>query len=243
MITTVTVHVCPQCGSDRIAKNGKDPRNNKQKYYCMSCKKYGTLLPSSRYSEEQKETALRVYQERASLRGVERALGIARQTVASWLKKKVHTLPPLKASLVPWQPGDVLEVDELWSFVRLKTQQQWLWIVLCRRSRQVVAFALGDRSAVTCRKLWNKIPSSYQQCCSFSDFWSVYALVFPESTHQMVGKDTGETSHVERWNNTLRQRVGRFVRKTLSFSKKISFHHMATKLFIFNYNLSVAVRI
>ncbi len=95
--------------------------------------------------------ALRVSQERASLRGVERALGMARQTVASWLKKKVHPLPPLKASLVPWHPGDVLEVEALWSFVRLKTQQQWLWMVRCRRSRQGVAFALGDRSAVPCR--------------------------------------------------------------------------------------------
>ena len=93
MITTVTVHVCPKCGSEKITKNGKDPHNKKQKYYCVSCKKYGTLLPTLRYSEEQKEIALRVYQERASLRGVERALGIARQTVASWIKKK-STLSP-----------------------------------------------------------------------------------------------------------------------------------------------------
>ena len=93
MITTVTVHVCPKCGSEHVVKNGKDSRNNKQKYYCMSCKKYGTLLPTARYSEEQKELALRVYQERASLRGVERALGIARQTVASWIKKESAPSP------------------------------------------------------------------------------------------------------------------------------------------------------
>ena len=107
----------------------------------------------------------------------------------------------------------------------------------------MVAFVLGDRSAATCRRLWQKIPEAYKQCRSFSDFWAAYGLIFPESTHQMVGKETGQTSHVERWNNTLRQRLARFVRKTLSFSKKRSFHHMVTKLFIFNYNLSVAVRI
>jgi hypothetical protein len=33
-----------------------------------------------------------------------------------------------------------------------------------------------------------------------------------------MGKYTGETAHVEHWNNTLRQRLARFVRKTLSFS-------------------------
>lgn len=39
-----------------------------------------------------------------------------------------------------------------------------------------------------------------------------------------VGKETGRTSYIERLNNTLRQRVGRLVRKTLSFTKKLSNH-------------------
>jgi IS1 family transposase len=39
-----------------------------------------------------------------------------------------------------------------------------------------------------------------------------------------VGKDSGLTSYIERLNNTLRQRVARLVRKTLSFSKKLENH-------------------
>ncbi|MBF0236657.1 MAG: hypothetical protein HQM12_03035 [SAR324 cluster bacterium] len=74
---------------------------------------------------------------------------------------------------------------------------------------------------------------NFQNCYSFSDFRDAYAKVFPE-THHMIGKDTEQTNHVERWNNMLRQRISRFVRKTLSVSKKDSFHHMVTKLFIFN---------
>jgi len=54
--------------------------------------------------------------------------------------------------------------------------------------------------------------------------------------HQSVGKETGETAHIERWNNTLRQRVGRFVRKTLSFSKSDMYHEAALKVFINEYN-------
>jgi insertion element IS1 protein InsB len=56
-------------------------------------------------------------------------------------------------------------------------------------------------------------------------------------THQCVGKETGQTAHVERWHNTLRQRLARFARKTLSFSKSDEFHQIALKLFIFQYNL------
>jgi len=51
-----------------------------------------------------------------------------------------------------------------------------------------------------------------------------------------VGKETGETAHIERWNNTLRQQLARFLRKTLSFSKCIKMHEIYLKLFIHRYN-------
>ncbi|MEJ7711713.1 MAG: hypothetical protein WKF84_18070 [Pyrinomonadaceae bacterium] len=43
-----------------------------------------------------------------------------------------------------------------------------------------------------------------------SDFWEAYQLVIPSPQHTAAGKESGETAHVERWNNTLRQRLGRF---------------------------------
>ena len=96
---------------------------------------------------------------------------------------------------------------------------------------------VGDRSESSCKQLYGRIPPSYKKCYSFSDFWTAYANVFPEQTHCSVGKDSGETNHVERWNNTLRQRLSRFVRKTLFFSKTLTALEMVLKLFIYNYNL------
>ena len=55
----------------------------------------------------------------------------------------------------------------------------------------------------------------------FTDFWAAYQAVIPADQHTAAGKETGETAHVERWNTTLRQRLARFVRKTLSFSRII----------------------
>ena len=46
----------------------------------------------------------------------------------------------------------------------------------------------------------------------FTDFWVAYSTVLPEDHHFAVGKETGETAPVERWNNTRRQRQARFVR-------------------------------
>lgn len=46
----------------------------------------------------------------------------------------------LEKTLLPAQTGDVLELDEVWSFVFKKSQQVWIWLALCRRTRQIVAW-------------------------------------------------------------------------------------------------------
>src|SRR3989440_1652556 len=53
--------------------------------------------------------------------------------------------------------------------------------------------------------------------------------------------ETGETAHVERWKNTLRQRLARFVRMTLSFSKSVVMHEACLLLFLHRYNLDRAI--
>ncbi|MCP4370207.1 MAG: hypothetical protein GY797_19145 [Deltaproteobacteria bacterium] len=67
-----------------------------QKYHCSDCNAYGTLEPQSRsYSRAFRELVLRAYRERSSMRGIERIFGIARQTLARWLKEEAATLPDL----------------------------------------------------------------------------------------------------------------------------------------------------
>jgi insertion element IS1 protein InsB len=128
-------------------------------------------------------------------------------------------------------------LDELWSFVYRKSEKVWVWLALCRETRQIVAFVEGDRSRATCERLWRAIPAFYKQASCYRDLWEAYQEAIPEERHQeAVGKEEGETSHVERWINTLRQRLSRFVRKTLSFSKSRHMHHCCLKLFVYRYN-------
>jgi insertion element IS1 protein InsB len=155
-------------------------------------------------------------------------------------QKKVAQLPPFHSTLLSPDPADpmatTLELDELWSFVLKKAHDSWIWIALCRKTRQVVSYAIGDRSKKTCQRLWEAIPESYRTGQCFTDFWATYQAVIPEEQHTAVGKETGETAHVERWNNTLRQRLARFVRMTLSFSKSIRMHEVCLLLFLHRYN-------
>lgn len=139
------------------------------------------------------------------------------------------------------QEVPILELDELWSYVYKKTNKQWVWLALCRKTRQIVAFYIGDRSEKSCTALWELVPEAYKKGLVYSDFWEAYQKVLKEVKHHACGKESGQTNHIERWNNTLRQRIGRFVRKTLSFSKSVTMHYLYLKLFIFNYNLSLKI--
>src|SRR5579872_5481057 len=142
-MVTITVY-CPHCGSEEVTRNGRAP-NGKQKYRCRACKRQCRENPTPHvYSEERREEILRAYEERSSLRGIERTFGVSRTSVIGWLKKAA-TLPALSETVLAPGANDpeatILELDELWSFVLKKTNQAWIWIALCRKTRQVVAYA------------------------------------------------------------------------------------------------------
>jgi IS1 family transposase len=220
-----------------MVRNGHDYKGA-QKYHCKNCGRYGTLEARHGYSEQVRAQGKRAVLERASLRGIARILGLSRRTLARWMESWAACLPPLEETLAEAQWDDVLELDELWSFVFKKDHQRWVWVALCRRTRQIVAYFIGDRSEASCLHLWRRIPRAYTRCHSFSDFWEAYQRVFAADRHQAVGKDSGQTAHIERWFNTLRQRLARFVRKTLSFSKSDQFHEFVFRLFVHHYNLA-----
>ena len=68
----------------------------------------------------------------------------------------------------------------------------------------------------------------------------MYNGVIPAERHKAITKQAQKTNHIERFNNTLRQRLARLVRATLSFSKKVENHIGAIKFFICHYNLEKA---
>ncbi len=131
-----------------------------------------------------------------------------------------------------------IEVDELWSFIGGKQQVWWVWVALDSRTRQVVAMVVGERDEYTARCLWQALPAEYQErTIVATDLLPVYQAIVPEDWHATGGKEMGLTAHVERFFCTLRQRCARFVRKTLSFSRKVENHVGALWYFIRQYNL------
>jgi insertion element IS1 protein InsB len=201
------------------------------------------LVPDNRgITEEQRTLIERRWLERSSLRGICRLIGgdlrwllyvmAERFTTAS---KHLYVQSTTGAQRVILHRL-AAEVDELWSFVGTKANRQWVWSAMAADTRQILAFHVGDRSRRSAAALWGKIPRRYQEQATFStDRYEVYTGVIPSAQPRAITKLARKTNHVERFNCTLRQRVSRLVRATLSFSKKLANHTGAIKYFICDY--------
>jgi len=81
---------CYYCGSANLVRNGLT-RNGKQRYRCKDCERSNRDNPQpTGYTVEQRETILSAYDERSSLRGLQRTFGVSRNTVTAWLKKSTR---------------------------------------------------------------------------------------------------------------------------------------------------------
>jgi len=236
MIQETITSTCRACGSANIIRNGTNKCGNPQ-YHCKDCGVYRVLEPKVKHPEATRQAVLRAALERVSLRGIERIFDVCRQTVVQWIKDHVWTQPLLVETLATYQVGDVLEIDELWSFVIDKRQQRWVWIALCRRTRQIVAYYVGKRDAAAAQQLEQRIVYPYRLCVMYTDQYAAYNAALPDDLHWAKPKGSGKTSHVENWNNSLRQRLARFVRKSLSFSKCDVMHRIMLEWFIIQHNL------
>ncbi len=102
-----------------------------------------------------------------------------------------------------------------------------------RKSRQIIGDHVGDRRRKSAWKLWANIPKAYRQQATFyTAQYVVYVGVIPAAQHEPISTLARKMNHIERFNNTLRQRVSRLVRRALSFSKKLDNHLGAIKYFI-----------
>jgi IS1 family transposase len=118
-----------------------------------------------------------------------------------------------------------LECDQMWSFVLSKKNKVYVWLAIDRDTREIVGCYVGDRTRKSARKLWRSLPSIYRKCAvTYTDFWEAYVTITLRKLHRPVGKETGQTNHIERLNNTFQKRISRLVRKSLSFSKKMDNH-------------------
>ena len=232
---------CPACDSTQVVKNGSI-HNGKAKYLCRNCGRQFVENPTNKtVTSEEIKLIEKLLLERISLAGIARVVGVSMTWLQNYVNNKYAKIPR-EVKVSEKSKGKLtVEIDELWSFVDHKGNKQWVWLAIDRKSREIVGCYIGDRSRESAKKLWRSLPPVYRQCAiCYTDFWEAYETVIPSKRHRAVGKSSGQTNHIERLNNTLRQRISRLVRKSLSFSKKLENHIGAIWNFIHHYNSTLA---
>lgn len=257
---------CPNCHSNQILKNGSI-HSGKQKYLCKICGRQFIENPTKKYIDDRtKEIIDNLLLERISLRGIARATEVSFKWLQNYVNDKYAQVPWEVEDIEEPEASDeeasgdsnesetidkvndkpeeldfiVLEADEMWSFVKYKINKVWIWLAMERHSRRIVGCYIGDRSRKSAQKLFDSLPKRYREKGIFyTDGLASYSVVIPPEQHRPVDKSTGQTNHIERFNNTVRQRVSRLVRRALSFSKDLFNHRSAIWYFIHHYNANL----
>ncbi len=152
--------------SEEVSRNGQT-RHRKQNYKCRECGRQFVLNPAWKaITPEQQELMSRMLKERISQAGIARVLQVSEDTVQRYVNTQaVVVKKQVEVSTKPKKRLNV-QMDELWSFVDNKGNQQWVWLALDAQTREIVGVHIGDRSAVSEECLMEFKATSLPSMCS-----------------------------------------------------------------------------
>ena len=120
----------------------------------------------------------------------------------------------------------------MWSFVRTKDDQRWLWYAIDKETRAILAFVFGERELKGKNEAFLELkallePFGIKTFCT--DGLSTYERNLKGFKHIISKK---HTQRIERKNLTLRTRIKRLCRKTICYSKCQDMHDIVIGLVI-----------
>ncbi len=249
-MTTFIAVRCLHCNSDRVVKRGITARGT-QRYLCQNreCVTDSFLLDYRNRGclLEVKQLIIDMSLNASGVRDTARSLHISTDTVLSELKKKgpalesvntalLHTLNPDEVTVDIERAGEA-EMDEMWSFVRRKTNPRWLWHAIDHQTGKVLAYVFGRRKDKVFLKL-KALLEPFGLTHYYTDKWGAYTRHLDLEQHTTSKRFTQK---IERKHLTLRTRIKRLTRKTICFSKSAQMHDIVIGLFVNRYAFGRAV--
>jgi len=237
-IKTPEVYECKFCGSNQIMRFGKKTKQFKQRYYCKSCKK--TFIPDTItrkmwFNPQVVTMTLDLYYKGVSLRGIQDHLNQifnvqlnSHATILNWIRKYEKLIGEYVKTLKPELSGQ-WNVDEM--KVKFSGSWKWLWNVMDRDTRYLLASNVTDKRAVADARqafaLAKEVAKGQKPEKVISDGLHSYKQAFKKEFFTLKAPRTEHISHirlsgdmnnniVERLNGTKRERekVMRGLKKT-----------------------------
>lgn len=148
----------------------------------------------------------------------------------------LNTLSPDDVEVMIRGAGEA-EGDEMWSYVKRKTEPRWLWHAIDHRSGKALAYVFGRRQDEVFLKL-KALLEPFGMTHYYPDYWGAYTRHIDVEEHQPGKRNTQK---IERKHLTLRTRIKRLTRKTICFSKSIQMHDIVIGLFVNRYEFGLRV--
>jgi IS1 family transposase len=140
----------------------------------------------------------------------------------------------LAQTLLPAGEGEVLELDELWSFVGSKKNRCGSgWCCVAERAKWWRG--RGDKEIKSPARSCGPRCPSYKNAFCYSDLLVAYQNVLERKQHQACTKQEGQTNHRALQPHAA-PTSGPPRPQDLSFSKSLFMHILSIRLFLHSYN-------
>lgn len=218
-----TNNPCPHCLQASI-KNGKT-KNGKQRYRCKHCKKSFITNYTYRAYEVTDQYLQKILIEGCGIRSIARILTISLSTVL----KRIRSIAS-KITKPPIIQNKEYELDEICTYIKKKTRKYWIVYALRKDTKEIIDFAIGNRTNNTLKRVTDTIILSNANRV-FTDKLPNYGWLLPKEIH--CTKRNG-TNHIERKNLSLRTHLKRLSRRTICFSKSIGMLMACLKIYFWS---------
>jgi len=109
--------------------------------------------------------------------------------------------------------ADVVDIDEMWTYVRRRLKDCWLWIWTAVVDGKDLVFNVGGRGSEDFVELFSRLPNASVYC---TDGYAVYG-VLPRGKHLISGRvNVNESRH-----SVLRDCLARLRRCTKAYTKSV----------------------
>ncbi len=166
------------------------------------------------------------------MRSISRIMNIAVSTVI----RKVRQIAERIKKPAVMLGENVVEIDELRTFVGAKIKPCWIAYVLCSDTRQIIDFSVGGRTKQMLGKVVNTAILAGVKCIK-TDGLILYKYLIPSDLHI---SNAYKINYIERYNLNLRTHLKRLQRRTICFSRSKVLLESCLKIYFWGERIDVS---